>query len=98
MATQILQPRALTTTLNYHLEVARGGEEVWCPGTVRDKRRPHEHQEVSVVDIRGHEAEFSVDKQGFHVGPFVTSVTDLVEDTDIEGEYYPDVVEHVKKM
>lgn len=98
MATEILQPRALNTTLNYHLEAHRGGAEVWCPGTVRDKRRPHEHQEVTVTNIRGHEADFSLDKQGFHVGPFTTSVTDLEDDTEFAGQYYQDVAAHVKKV
>ena len=98
MATEILQPQALRTTLNYHLEAHRGGAKDWCPGTVQDKRRPHEHQDVNVTNIRGHEAEFTLDKQGFEVGPFATSVTDVDDDTDLTGQYYQDVAAHVKKM
>lgn len=97
MATMVMQPQ-VQTIMNYHLEPARGGAEVWCPGTVRDKRRPHEHQEVTVIDIRGHEDEFSLDKQGFHVSPFSTSVDGLDENTDFEGQYYQDVVAHLKKV
>ena len=98
MATEILQPQALRTTLNYHLEVDRGGAKDWCPGTVQDKRRPHEHKDVEVINIRGHEADFTLDKQGFEVGPFATSVTEVDDDTDLTGQYYQDVAAHVKKM
>lgn len=95
MATEVMT--ATTTVLNYHLEVERGGAEVWCPGTVRDKRRPHEHQEVLVHNIRGHEKDYSVDVQGFQVGPFKTSVTDVKEDSEFKGQYYQDVIAHMKK-
>ena len=98
MATEVLQPQAVTTILGYHLEPERGGAAVWCPGTVRDKRRPHEHLEVTVTNIRGHEAEFTVHKQGFAVGPFETSVADVQQDSDFRGQYYQDVVAHMKKV
>lgn len=98
MATEILQPQALRTTLNYHLEPHRGGATDWCPGTVQDKRRPHEHQDATITNIRGREAEFTLDKQGFEVGPFATSVTEVDDDTDLTGQYYQDVAAHVKKM
>lgn len=95
--TTVLQPQEVTTTLNYHLEPERGGAKVWCPGTVRDKRRPHEHQEVTVHNIRGHEDEYTLDKQGFAVGPFVTSVTDVKDDKEFTGQYYQDVTAHMQK-
>jgi hypothetical protein len=95
MSTTVLeQPQVLHTTLNYHLEVERGGAKDWCPGTVQDKRRPHEHADVTVTNVRGREAEFSLDKQGFEVGPFPTSVED---DSEFSGQYYQDVAAHVKK-
>lgn len=98
MATKVLQPQALTSTLNYHLEVERGGAKDWCPGTVQDKRRPHEHREVTITNIRGREAEFSLDTNGFEVGPFATSVTEVDDDTDLTGQYYQDVAAHMKKV
>lgn len=124
MATAVLQPQAVSTTLNYHLEPERGGAEVWCmpkpagrrsrlrpyllalrllltqrpgPGTVRDKRRPHDHQDVTVTNIRGHEADFSLDVQGFEVGPFQTSVADVADDKEFTGQYYQDVIAHMKR-
>ncbi|OAL36596.1 hypothetical protein AYO20_04212 [Fonsecaea nubica] len=94
----VLAPQAVTTILNYHLEPERGGEIVWCPGTVRDKRRPHEHAEVTVHNIRGYEESFTLDKQGFAVGPFDTSVADVQDDAEFKGQYYQDVVAHLKKV
>ena len=98
MTAAVLQPQAVQTILNYHLEPERGGEAVWCPGTVRDKRRPHEHAEVTVTNIRGRESEFSLDKQGFHVGPFQASVGDCGEDAEFRRLYYPEVAAHLQKM
>lgn len=92
-----MQPQVLHTTLNYHLELERGGAKDWCPGTVQDKRRPHEHADVTVTNIRGREADFSLDKQGFEVGPFATSVGDVEDDSEFAGQYYQDVAAHVKK-
>jgi hypothetical protein len=84
--------------MNYHLEPERGGATVWCPGTVQDKRRPHEHQDVTVTNIRGRESEFKLDTQGFEVGPFATSVADVKDDKEFAGQYYQDVVAHVQKV
>jgi hypothetical protein len=86
MAIGSLQLSAIKATMNYHLKPARGGAEVWCPGTVRDKRRPHEQKEVTVTNIRGHEEDFTLDAHGFHVGPFTTSAN------------MEDVAAHVKKI
>ena len=96
--TTVLQPHSLRATLGYHLDVARGGAKTWCPGTVRDKRRPHENQEVTITNIRGQEADFSLDRQGFHVSPFETSVIDVDDDTEFAGQYYQDVIAHMKKV
>ena len=98
MGVEVAQPKALRSTLNYHLEPERGGAKVWVPGTVQDKRRPHEHVDATIENIRGHEADFSVDKQGFEVGPFSTSATDFSDKDVIAGQYYEDVAAHVKKV
>jgi hypothetical protein len=53
-----------------------------------------------ITNIRGREEDFNLDKQEFHVGPFETSVVNMgdVDDVEIKGQYYTDVVAHVKKM
>lgn len=95
--TTVLQPASVSASVGYHLEPERGGAEVWCPGTVQDKRRPHDHQDVTITNIRGRESEFTLDKQGFEVIPFATSVEDDGDNASFEGQYYQDVVDHVKK-
>lgn len=65
----------------------------------KDKRRPHEHKDVDVFNIRGREAEFTLDEQGFQIIPFApTSETNFDDKEDIEGQYYQDVVAHLKKV
>jgi hypothetical protein len=93
MATQ-----TVTATVGYHLEVERGGAEVWCPGTVGDKRRPHDHQAVKITDIRPNQSEFTLDTHGFEVRPFHTSATNFDDNDAIREHYYPDVCAHVKKV
>lgn len=93
MATQ-----TVTATVGYHLEVERGGAAVWCPGTVGDKRRPHDHQAVKITDIRPNQSDFTLDTQGFEVRPFHTSATNFDDVDAIREYYYPDVCAHVKKV
>jgi hypothetical protein len=96
-AAAVMMPPSVTSTLNYHLEVERGGAAVWCPGTVQDKRRPHEHADVTIENMRGRLDEFKVDVQGFEVGPFQTSVADVQHNDEFKGQYYQDVIAHMKK-
>lgn len=98
MATAVLQPQALRSTINYHLEIERGGAKDWCPGTVQDKRRPHEHRDVTIKNVRGRETDFSLDTHGFQWGPFETSVKEVDDSTDLTEQYYKDVTAHVKKV
>ena len=93
MATQ-----TVTATVGYHLEVERGGAAVWCPGTVGDKRRPHDHQAVKITDIRPNQSDFTLDTHGFQVNPFHTSATNFDDVDAIREHYYPEVCAHVKKM
>jgi hypothetical protein len=93
MPAAVLPTPSLSATVGYHLE----GAPAWCPGTVKNKRRPHDHQNVTIENIRGREEDFSVDIQGFEVGPFETSVTDVEDNADFKGQYYQDVIAHMKK-
>ncbi|KAK4986229.1 hypothetical protein LTR50_005458 [Elasticomyces elasticus] len=93
MATQ-----TVTAMVNYHLEVERGGAAVWCPGTVMDKRRPHDHQAVTITNIRNNQSDFALDTHGFEVRPFSTSATNFDDNEAIAKQYYPDVCAHVQKV
>lgn len=93
MATQ-----TVIATVNYHLEVERGGDAVWCPGTVGDKRRKHDQREVNIIDICKNQSEFNLDTHGFEVRPFSTSATDFEDKDAISQYYYPDVCAHIQRV
>ena len=93
MATQ-----TVTATVGYHLELERGGAAIWCPGTVGDKRRPHDLQEVEITNIRNNQSNFTLDTHGFEVRPFSTTATDFDDNTAIAKTYYPDVCEHIREV
>lgn len=88
----------VTATVGYHLEVERGGAATWCPGTVMDKRRPHDHVEVKIRDIRQNQTEYTLDIHGFEVRPFSPSAMDFDDNAVIEEHYYPDVIAHVQRV
>jgi hypothetical protein len=92
--------KTVTATVGYHLEVERGGAAVWCPGTAMDKRRPHDHQTVTITNLRPNQTEFTLDEHGFEVRPFHTnaSLQDFDDNEVIKERYYPDVVRHVKEV
>lgn len=94
----VLRPHVVDTTLNYYLSPARGGAEVYQPGAVSDKRRPHDVQKVQVVDIRGREDEFLLDKQGFQIIQLDTSIQDVEKDSDWKGQYFQDIMKQVRTM
>lgn len=94
------QTQTVTATVGYHLEVERGGAAVWCPGTVMDKRRPHDHQKVTITNLRPNQSDFTLDEHGFEVRPFQTTAKteDFSDNETIKEKYYPDVVRHVKEV
>ncbi|KAK5685252.1 hypothetical protein LTS10_003329 [Elasticomyces elasticus] len=69
-------PHAVETVLNFH-----GGQKSFYAGTAGDKRRAHVPIPTTIVDIRGHESDFSLDKQGFQ---FVN------HGTEVKGEQFDD--------
>ncbi|KAK5686770.1 hypothetical protein LTR17_026855 [Elasticomyces elasticus] len=69
-------PRAVETVLIFH-----GGQKTFSAGTVGDKRRAHVPIPTTILDIRGHESDFSLDKQGFQ---FVN------HGTEVKGEQFED--------
>ena len=55
----------IPTNLKYWLDLAKGGTKDFYPGTAGAYRRKHEPHQVDITDVRGHEKEFKLDKQGF---------------------------------
>lgn len=91
-------PHVVNTTLNYYLSPARGGAKIYQPGAVSDKRRPHDAQNVQIVDVRGRENDFELDKQGFQIIQLKTSIQDVEKDADWRGQYFEDIMAQVKRM
>ena len=88
----------MTATVGYHLEPERGGAAVWCPGTVGDKRRAHDLQDVKITNIRSNQSDFTLDTHGFEVRPFSTTATDFDDNAAIAESYYPEVCAHIKEV
>lgn len=86
------------TTLNYYLPPSKGGTTVYYPGTASDKRRKHQPREVDVTDIRGREADFSLDVQGFQVVEHESREKTFDNDERIKQDYYPECAAVVKQM
>ncbi|KAK3110498.1 hypothetical protein LTR53_015154 [Teratosphaeriaceae sp. CCFEE 6253] len=67
----LIMPHALShsktvqTVLNFHLEPCKGGSDTFYAGTLGANRRKFAPAAAAVTDIRGHEDDFSLDKQGF---------------------------------
>jgi len=55
----------------------------------------HPHR---VHDIRGHESEFSLDKQGFQFHRHTSAMTDFSDQDKIKAEYYPEVENLLKSV
>ncbi|KAK3631884.1 hypothetical protein LTR56_016663 [Elasticomyces elasticus] len=85
-------PRAVETVLNFH-----GGQKSFYVGTVGEKRRAHVPIPTTILDIRGHESDFSLDKQGFQFVNHGTEVKgEQFEDEEIvKGIYYQECEELV---
>jgi hypothetical protein len=92
-------PKTVSTTLNYHLAVEKGGHDSFQVGTVSDKRRQHVPVETQITDMRGMEDEFSVDKQGFQVVPSkaILSVEDYSDDDKVTELYHRDCERLIKE-
>jgi len=56
---------------------------------------PHE---VSITSIRGHEGEYTLDKNGFQLDKRVHQEKEFVDDERIKEVYYPSVIEAVKEL
>ena len=58
--------------------------------------RPSETLDVTVHDIRGHEDQYSLDKNGFQVYSHVSVEKDFVDEDQIKAQYYPETEQLLK--
>ena len=81
--------------LNFWKEPKDGKQIVvmpWASGQMEFNR-----QEINVHDVRGHEAEFTLDKNGFQFIDAPTTFTKWDDDQAIWNEYFPSVEDIIKK-
>lgn len=60
--------------------------------------RPVEPHTVKITNIEGHEAEYTLDKQGFQIHPHVAEEKDFVDDEHIKAVYYPETEQLLKDV
>ena len=86
------------TELQYQLTPEHGGtDEIW-PGLVKALRIPRVMVKTKVADVRGHESEFSLDKQGFQWVHWPPALSKWNNDEEIQRVYYPDMEALLKKV
>jgi hypothetical protein len=81
-------------------------------GKITDDQKPHnymyaheptrnygdDHHKVAIHDIRGHENEYNLDKNGFQIVKSETSEKEFKDDEQIKTRYYKEVEELLKKV
>jgi len=76
------------------------GEPAWQEvGGESQNNFTRKFEEVEVENLRGRESEASLDKTGFQlISNSPSKHSGFTEDAAIEAEYYPEVIENIKKV
>jgi hypothetical protein len=92
-------PHNVHTVLNYYKDPADGSSP---PATYVDRpetyNRPSEAHPVTVHDVSGHEAEFTLDGNGFQFHRHTATEQNFVDDEQIRSSYYPETEQLLKDM
>ncbi|KAI0264976.1 hypothetical protein BC834DRAFT_881409 [Gloeopeniophorella convolvens] len=97
------EPRFVDTTLLYFTPPA-DGSKAWSninADPVTGKRAANwEYQghPVRIENLRGHEGEVSLDKNGFQYFNHPAQHTSFANDEEVEAEYYPESIELLKQL
>ena len=65
---------------------------------IKHQMEEEDARSVHVHDIRGHEGDFSLDKQGFQLCKRQIKADDFTNDEKIEKLYYPDIEALLKEV
>ena len=90
-----IEKHDVQTKLNYYLDDGNPPRPTYV-GKPETYERPTEPLEVTVHDIRGEEADITLDKKGFQIYPHVSKEKDFTDDEKIKAEYYPEVEQLLK--
>ena len=85
-------------TLNYRLDVTKGGDEIIWGGTYGQMRRKYEKAPVRIFDERDHIEDFKLDVQGFELIKHKTEKLTLIDDVvPVRGSPYDEECEEIMK-
>ncbi len=89
------EKRDVHTKLNYYLDDGNPPAPTYV-GRPETYVRPNDPLEVTVHDIRGEEANITLDKNGFQIYQHVSKEKDFLDDDKIKAEYYPETEQLLK--
>ena len=110
MAAAVLSPPAplptthdVSTTLNYYTPLGDPSVPAYryiygAPSGKPEHNLGDDPRSVVVHDARGHEADFSLDVQGFQFARHVSAETEFVDEERIRGPYYEEAVKLLKEL
>ncbi len=90
--------RVVDATLNYHLDPSQGGTPFFIPGSAGNYRRKFNEVPVHIIDIRGSENEFRLDRQGFEVRRHICTEKDFANGDVVKDVVYKETSELLKKV
>ncbi|KFY82092.1 hypothetical protein V500_10822 [Pseudogymnoascus sp. VKM F-4518 (FW-2643)] len=90
--------KVVHTTLNYFLDIERGGHVDITPGTAGFYRRKYDTPPVDIHDMRGLEEDFNLNKQGFQIHKHASVEKEFKDDDQIKAVYYPETEEWLKMV
>ena len=89
-------PAQLEATINYFPK--EGGTTSYIPGSVAFYKRKFTPTTVRINDIRGTEAGYSLDKQGFQLVRHESKQRDYSDVVRIRDFYFPETEDLVKRV
>ena len=87
---------SVKTTLNYYLDPAVGGHSSVDLGTAGYYRLKFDEQPVKITDIRGHEQDFDLTKNGFQYYKHTSQEKNFRDENAIKDAYYKEVEQLMK--
>ena len=91
-----VDPAYVETTVNYF--PTEGGTTTYTPGSGAFYKRKFTPKTVRVQDIRGSEADFSLDKQGFQLVPHHSEQEDFSDDARIQEFYFAETEKLIQNV
>ncbi|KAI0081632.1 methyltransferase [Panus rudis PR-1116 ss-1] len=98
--TAITSPRDVSTTLNYYTPIGTEAPYYYVDTPPPDTPQHNigaDTRPVIVHDVRDRESEYTLDKNGFQWVRHVSAEKEFVDEEKVKREYYPEVVELVRR-